>query len=803
MHGTKADTLRVLEALPAKPFVVAPFVTFTVQRWREDSESIIARLTANSTLSDIVAVRSSAACEDVDPRLPPGTFTSVLDTKRADADALSEAIERVASSYGRHPLTKGADDRNEVIVQRQLCSVRLAGVMSTRAPGDLYFAVHYDDGSGRTDTVTRGQPCKRALVLRQAPTLPSRWELLRTALVAIESEFGGPMIVEFGMSMADDLHVFQVRRKRSVDAPEESPRHEACTLPDPLTEAVHSLKQRPGPWSDMADWNPAELLGDRPRALAVSLYQHLVTDKAWLWGRASLGYRDLPTRKLVDLIAGKPYVHVKRSFLSLTPAGLPDELAERYVNNRLGVLRENPELHDKVELELLATVADPAMKPRTSSLIDSGFSETEVQTLEAELRKLTSGLLSRWRGIATQDGRIIDELCHWKLTGTARGAVRSGTLRERLAFIRTLLYSCRDKGVVAFARQARLAFVARDLLQRLMIGGALDVSWVALWWTSLETVADRVSRALHQLGVGELPRREFDATYGHLRPRTYDIRCPRYADLGLQSSGGKLNPPASPQDAPELPASQRRAVEVALSRIGYDGSSQDFFEFARHSFWAREELKFAFSRLLSEALEEIAAIGTDLGLTREQLSFLRLSDIERSIGAERSMNLVAAGLSGAASERRAEWSAAQEIQLPDLIFDEQDLFVVQNRIARPNFVTSLAVTAEIHVLDEPVPQPGLQLDGKLVVVESADPGLDWIFSYRIAGLITRFGGALSHMAVRCAEFKIPAAIGCGDQLYRRLARARVARLDCHEAIVEVVDPAALGSSFSYYQARGG
>ena len=53
-------------------------------------------------------------------------------------------------------------------------------------------------------------------------------------------------------------------------------------------------------------------------------------------------------------------------------------------------------------------------------------------------------------------------------------------------------------------------------------------------------------------------------------------------------------------------------------------------------------------------------------------------------------------------------------------------------------------------------------------MERADPGFDWIFSKDIKGLVTKYGGSNSHMAIRCAEFNIPAAIGCGDQIYDRV-----------------------------------
>ena len=65
------------------------------------------------------------------------------------------------------------------------------------------------------------------------------------------------------------------------------------------------------------------------------------------------------------------------------------------------------------------------------------------------------------------------------------------------------------------------------------------------------------------------------------------------------------------------------------------------------------------------------------------------------------------------------------------------------------------------------------------MIENADPGYDFVFNYDIKGLITKFGGANSHMAIRCAEFNLPAAIGCGEQIFDSLKnRAQKIILDC-------------------------
>ena len=57
----------------------------------------------------------------------------------------------------------------------------------------------------------------------------------------------------------------------------------------------------------------------------------------------------------------------------------------------------------------------------------------------------------------------------------------------------------------------------------------------------------------------------------------------------------------------------------------------------------------------------------------------------------------------------------------------------------------------------------------IVVIENADPGYDFIFSYKIKGLITQYGGSNSHMSIRCLELGIPAIIGIGKKDYKLIS----------------------------------
>jgi glutamine kinase len=95
---------------------------------------------------------------------------------------------------------------------------------------------------------------------------------------------------------------------------------------------------------------------------------------------------------------------------------------------------------------------------------------------------------------------------------------------------------------------------------------------------------------------------------------------------------------------------------------------------------------------------------------------------------------------------------------------------------RANFVTRKRIAARPVWLEDLDPRSDLA--GTIVVTRAADPGYDWIFAHGIAGLVTEYGGAASHMSIRAAEFGLPAAIGCGAMTMEALRGASMIELDC-------------------------
>ena len=79
-----------------------------------------------------------------------------------------------------------------------------------------------------------------------------------------------------------------------------------------------------------------------------------------------------------------------------------------------------------------------------------------------------------------------------------------------------------------------------------------------------------------------------------------------------------------------------------------------------------------------------------------------------------------------------------------------------------------------------------RIEKKIQCIEKADPGYDFIFTKELSGLITKHGGSNSHMAIRCHELGIPAAIGVGEKIYEEIKTAKKILLNCKDEKIEFI-----------------
>ena len=766
--GTKAETLAWLSGRARLPrFCEQTF--FSVADWSDCRHTLLEKILAAFDCDHLV-VRSSTLVEDGVNGSMAGAFLSLVGVP-CESDALGDAVDRVISSYG------GAESRDQVLVQPELESVAISGVVMTRdlETGAPYYVINYDDFSGRTDSVTGGAESKTIVVHRDRPDAlhSPRMRVLVRAIAEIEAITASDRLdVEFCITHDDEIFILQVRALAASRNWPAIPDRAVDAAVDQVRAGIDRLvTRRPGVFGatslfgQMPDWNPAEMIGGMPRPLAYSIYRRLITNNAWAVARSRMGYRDMSGHALMQGFAGQPYIDVRLSLNSFLPADLDAAVAETLVDAQLARLAARRDLHDRIEFAVAMPSLDFAFGERRGELGDAGLDADTIEAFRDSLRRLTVSIVEN--GIA--DMARLEAV----VASIAPPAVAEIGTDPARAFA-PMLENCIEKGTIPFAMLARHAFIGVSFLRSLVKIGVFGDGERDRFLASVHTVAAEFVHDLEALHLGRLSRDDFLARYGHLRPGTYDIASPRYDQAPDLYLGGRAHGPAAASRF-ACTSGQRRKIADALVGLGAGIEVEDFLAYIAEAIRLRELAKFRFTRTVSGLLEKIAAWGGARGLDRQALSYLSLEDILADDASD---------LDEIIETRRAAFQVGRLVRLPHLITGIDDVDVIRVPFNKPTYITQVTVTAPLASLPPGAPPRGVE--GEIVLIESADPGFDWIFSYPLAGLITKFGGANSHMAIRCAEFGVPAAIGCGERLFDDLAQGRVVALDCTAQTVRVV-----------------
>jgi len=788
--GTKAQTLHRLQGVVSHSRIEDQ-VSFTVAEWQDLNAEVLVRIGERLAGTDKLVVRSSALSEDGFGVSNAGAYISVLNVDRRSEGELRAAIGKVIASYpDGHP-------DNQVLVQPMLEQVIASGVAFTKtlSSGAPYYVVNYDDTTSSTESITSGvsRDHKTLFVHRDAPEplirIPENLAGLMPALREIEDLLDFDSLdMEFAITRGGLIHILQVRpiavqhELTSSDEAEgmlanAAARFRQLQAPPPFVVGTHAY------FGVMPDWNPAEIIGTRPGRLASSLYRYLIMDYVWAAQRAEYGYRDVRPQPLLRMFAGHPYVDIRASFNSFIPQSLDNELAGRLVDFYMDWLRRRPHLHDKVEFDVVPTCYALDFERWRFRLTSEGdFRAEDIDRLEAGLKTITACAITRTEA----DLRAVDLV---EKRFSAFPSVAAPSLDQALS----LLEECRRHGTLVFAHLARSAFVAVTLLRSAVEKGVLSQGAMEAFLNSIRTVSHRFTDDAAKVARKELSMESFTRHYGHLRPGTYDITSSCYGDnpehflapvverAALDGQGK-----ADHQAPMGLWESEKHEFARAVAAAGLPGDIEQLERFMRNAIEGREYAKFVFTRHLSLALDCLAAYGESHGLTREQMASIPLEPLSALRSGTVAVADEASWLAGQAEEGHEASRAAAMVELPPLLLSESDFHAFLYTDSHANFVGSGKVLAEcIDLQKQPADDNG-SLAGRIAMIPQADPGYDWLFGHGIAGLITTYGGANSHMAIRAAEFGLPAAIGVGEGKYEALARASVLELDPVNKRIEVI-----------------
>ena len=325
---------------------------------------------------------------------------------------------------------------------------------------------------------------------------------------------------------------------------------------------------------------------------------------------------------------------------------------------------------------------------------------------------------------------------------------------------------------------ARLAFISSAILKSLIKNEQISNKSAEIFMNSIDSPLSRFQNDQIKFRNNQSSKKQFLNKYGHLRPGTYDINAIRYDQNPLLISDIRINSKTAKNKHIKFNSIKK------LGNSGLDFSKINFDDFVKRSLSQREELKFEFTKNLSDALELISEAGAKLNFSRDEISNLDISFILSSYK-KYPRDLLRKKWKKAILKQKNKKLAFNNIVLPPIITSQNDFDIITYPFTKPNFVTKKKIRGEIISIKKII--DASDMSKKIVLLENADPGYDWIFSYNLAGLITKYGGVASHMAIRCAELNLPAAIGCGEIFYEKLQHSSRVLLDCENSQISILE----------------
>ena len=398
--STKANTLKALEKIITKAFIEEMLI-IVVEDYVKNKREVALNIGKKFKGAKIV-VRSSSTNEDCYKKSNAGHYTSLLDVDSSNVTSVINAIDDVIASY-----SSDIDDisNQQVLIQHQAVDVAYSGVLFTydiqgQRP---YYLINYDD-SGSTDSVTSGIGGKTLWIARNTRLneLDVEWCNLLTAVNEIEELLKIPLDIEFAINKKNEVIIFQVRPLVANFSKNKKASESFNVFYDKINNLKNDYRNIKNiidgnymMFSDMAFWNPSEIIGTSPRTLDYSLYRFIITSKAWNEGLVPMGYRRLDD-ELMYKIGVKPYISLEYSFYSLIPAKIDEELAQKLVSFYSSKLKKDVTAHDKIEFEIVYSSYDFNTYLRTTELLDYGFSSSERKQISEALKELTFNNVSNY-----------------------------------------------------------------------------------------------------------------------------------------------------------------------------------------------------------------------------------------------------------------------------------------------------------------------------------------------------------------------------------------------------------------------
>ena len=769
MFKSKAETLSFLKD-KVKLSKIPYTYYFSVNSWRKNKRQILKKIKRN--FNSQIVIRSSAADEDGKHSSNAGKYFSFLKVNSNQSKDVEKKINIIIKSY-KKTLTG-----SKILIQKMISPINCSGVIFNRdlTSGSKYYVINYDDITGRSDTVTSGLTKSSNRVLfayhnKISNVKSKRFFKLLSAIKEIEKIYDQiPLDIEFIIMRNFQIYILQVRplilKSKVTKATEQQTEKILNNLKSKISNKLIKWNTVYG---QMPDWNPAEIIGKHPHPLPYSLYKMLVLDLSWIKARKLMGYCDkFKNKNLMDSFSGQPYIDVRKSFISFTPDFLDKKLRLKLVNYYIDKLKDNPSLHDKIEFDIAINCFIFDFATRIKKLCPKVLSDKEVSSLELKYKAIfIKNLFKNNTGSIEQNLRKINQL-----NNNFEKLKSKGDLEHIIN--QTIQY-----GVIPFSILARHAFTAENMIRSLKRLKCLSSNDANNFKSSLETVTSQFIKDCQRLANNNISFSDFKYKYGHLRPGTYDLNSDNYSKFNKGFFTQKKSSNFRKIKKFVLGSEKLLSIDKILKRKKLPFDSKFLFSYFKKSIESREYGKFIFTKNVNLLLNKIKAIAKKNKIPTSKITFLEIKDII-SLNKKKNLSLIKKKI----KSNEQLFNIYQNIRLPLLLIDAKGVHVSPFQVSLPNFIGNKKVSSKMIHITNDANLKKISLKEKIVLIENADPGYDWLFNFKIKGLITKFGGSNSHMAIRCNELQIPAAIGVGEKIFQDLKEQNQIILNCNQKKID-------------------
>ena len=763
--SSKAKTLKKISLISKKINIPKFFFTNKLQI-KKNRNQIINKVIRIFNKEKII-VRSSSGDEDGKYFSNAGKYDSSIITKN-DFNNINKSINIVCK--------KLLSNKDEIIFQTYVQDPEISGVvftrdLSTNAP---YYVINYDT-SGKSDLITSGKKNisqKTLNILKNLKKIPQKFSKLINDVKFLEKIFNEDRLdIEFAIKK-NQVFIFQVRKLKDIRKINDKEFFSAIQNIEKKLIKIFSFNPtlfgKKNILSNMSDWNPAEMIGSKSKPLSISLYENLITDDIWAKQRSNYGYKNVTPNRLMINLLGAPYIDLRTDLNSFLPKNLNSKISKKSVDYFLSKIEKNTNVHDKIEFDVIPTCYELKKTDQLKFL-----NHLERKDYTKELKKLTIDIISKNKFLQNDIIKIN------KLDKNIKNYEKYNNPIQKIFF---LIHACKELGTLSFAGIARCAFVSTKILRDLLSIGLLNNNDLNKFYSSIHTVTRDFNADLKKLKFRKITKKNFLYKYGHLRPSTYSISSKNYKEA-FDKYFYKIKLEKNNYSKFKIDKLKKSKISKFLKK-NYNISFDIFFDFAKLSIKERENSKFIFTKYINEIFSSIKKLSKEIKIKHDDFEFVSINTILNSYN-----NLKVTKLKNEIKheikENKKMYEISKIIKLPDVITSIKDIYFNYETVAKGNFVTLKKTKGKIKILNKNIVSKKIgSLKNLIIFIENADPGFDFVFSHKIKGLVTKYGGANSHMSIRCMELNIPAVIGIGQKKYNFFSSFKEIEIDCENKLIK-------------------